>query len=102
MLSLFLNPIVSIWSRVQGMPGSQKSGEEPTGPVSFANLKQLAGLAGGGVPAKCKKRGRGGATLLSRLRTNGSGACDSQEGVDAANAVYQQIQALGPKNGNRR
>ncbi|KAL4540045.1 hypothetical protein Ndes2526A_g03047 [Nannochloris sp. 'desiccata'] len=122
-----------------GMPGSQQQGVvgvgtqedagagtggsgNGTGPVSFANLRQMAGLpgssagaggsggvgngsadgAGGGGGPKGKKKRKAGSTLVSRLKTSGSISLhESQESLNAVSAVCMNI-AQGPANRKRR
>jgi hypothetical protein len=108
-----------------GMPGSQQQQQqqgmaaggtqEDAGiggavPVSFANLRQLAGLPGsasgsggsaaadgaGGGAGKGKKKRKAGSTLVSRLKTSGSMSLhESQESLNAVSAVCMNI-AQGP------
>lgn len=118
-----------------GMPGSQQQGVggggtqrdagpgvggsgSGTGPVSFANLRQMAGLpgsaaAGGSIEngsadgastggGKGKKKRKAGSTLVSRLKTSGSISLhESQESLNAVSAVCMNI-AQGPANKKRR
>jgi hypothetical protein len=75
--------------------GGQGGVGEPSGPVSFANLRQMAGMPGEG-PAK--KRQRPASSLVSRLGGSQGGAKSaSQPGVDAASAVCQHV-VLGASN----
>lgn len=115
-----------------GMPGSQLQGGgtqedagngvgssgNGTGPVNFANLRQMAGLPGsaaaggsvdngpadgaGGGGAKGKKKRKTESTLVSRLKTSGSISLhESQESLNAVSAVCMNI-AQGPANKKRR
>ena len=103
-----------------GQFGSQTDGKEENGggggnndsaaPVSFANLRQMAGLPavnGGGGSGGGQGGGGGGgkrkqhvecSTLVSRLRKKGSGDSfhESQESLNAVSAVCQTI-AMGAK-----
>ena len=83
--------------------GSQ--GGQPSGPSSFANLRQMAGLQPG-----TKKRERGASSsLVSRLGLGGgSQGPGGQQGpkmaalpsFDAASAFFQTV--LAPKNNRRK
>ena len=80
------------------------------GPVSFANLRQMAGLpgsaAGGGSTGSGdgngKKKRKAAPTLVSRLKSQGSFSLhESQESLNAVSAVCMNI-AQGPANKRRR
>ena len=86
--------------------GAHGSGEdEPAGPTSFANLKQLAGLGGGqqqqpGGKAGGSSRRRQGPSLVSKLgagphRTGKDSLPSSQQALDAANAVCENVVLRG-------
>ncbi len=114
-----------------GMPGSQQqqgiggtqedAGTGGAGPVSFANLRQLAGLPGsaagsgsggtgkaggkgnvGAGGSKEKKKRKAGSTLVSRLKSSGSVSLhESQESLNAVSAVCMNI-AQGHADKKRR
>lgn len=94
------------------LPGSQsQAGKEGEGaPVSFANLRQMAGLQPGGAPpagngAGKQKRQRGAPSLVSRLgiaagAASKLSASQPEPGIDAASAFCQHV-VLGVSNKKR-
>lgn len=85
---------------LQGSKGSDdagggSSGGAPSGPTSFANLRQMAGMPGAGAG---QQRKRAGATLVSRLQPPahraGKEPVGSQQGSASADAAAAAVAAL--------
>ena len=91
-----------------GLPGGKSTAptdEAPAGPVSFANLKQMAGIPGSAVGQNSeggnssKRKCNGGSTLVQRLKNKSCGMQHgSQESKNAAESVSEMCRntSFGP------